>query len=381
MRIILAPDSYKGSLSAAWAAHLLEDAARRVFGDEAETACVPIADGGEGTLDAVLTARAGEKRFCRVCGPCGEPVEAAYAFLDARTALIEMAQAAGLPLMNGRPDPMIATTRGVGELILRAMDEGAEQILIGLGGSATNDGGTGMLRALGVRFLDADGRETQEGARGLQNMAKMELSGLDSRLNKTKFVVLSDVSNPLLGENGATMVYGPQKGADGHALKAMERGMKNYAETAFQALGRDIAGFPGAGAAGGMGAALCGVLNGTVRSGIEQVLELAGFDQLLAQADLCVSGEGNIDGQSVRFGKAISGIAKKCAAARVPLAVVAGGMSEDAEALFRVAESSIMTVVNAPMTLEDAMKRAETLFSSAAERMFRLIRMGMLLRK
>ncbi len=377
MKIILAPDSFKGTISAMRAAQLLEEAAKRVFGPEVVCVRVPIADGGEGTLDAILFAQPGERRVERVTGPRGDQVEASWALLsDGHTAVIEMAQAAGLPLMGENRDPMTATSRGVGELMLRALDAGAKRILIGLGGSATNDGGAGLLRALGARFPDAEGQEAPEGGAGLRFIEKMELSRLDKRLSDVEMTVLSDVTNPLLGERGATHVYGPQKGATVETLPLLEAGMARYAAACEQALGRDIASFPGAGAAGGLGAALSGVLGGRLQPGIDAVLELAGFDELLSSADLCVTGEGRIDGQSVRFGKAISGIARRCAQANVPLSVIAGGMSEDAEALYEMCRSSIMVTVNGPMALPEALAKAEELFSSAAERMFRLIEMG-----
>lgn len=376
MKIVLAPDSFKGSLTALQVTDILAAAARHVFGEAVELVRAPIADGGEGTLEAILSARPGEKRTALVTGPMGEPVRAAYAFLSVQTALIEMAQTAGLALMGEKRDPMKTTTRGVGELMRRALDEGARRILIGLGGSATNDGGMGMLRALGVRFEDRQGREVPEGAQGLLALEKMDLSGLDARLKDTELIALTDVTNPLLGENGAAMVYGPQKGADACMLQLMEQGMTRYAQVAGSALNRDIASFPGAGAAGGLGAAVCGVLGGRMTQGIDAMLSVVGFEQLLAGADLCVTGEGRIDEQSVHFGKAISGIARRCVKAGVPLAVLAGSMSLAAQELFDMLPSSIMVTVNAPMRLEEAMAHAPSLLLSAAERMFRLIDIG-----
>lgn len=374
MKLVFAPDSFKGSLGALEAARLLRRAALACFGEQTETLLIPMADGGEGTAEALCTALSGELRACRVCGPLGEEVEARYARLPDRTAVIEMAQSSGLPLVpEDRRNPLYTTTRGVGELMLRALDEGAARLLVGLGGSVTNDGGCGMLRALGARLTDANGEECPEGGVGLERIERIDLSGLDPRLSRTPIRVMCDVTNPLLGEKGATYVYGPQKGADADALRRLESGMAHYAQVAQRTLGRDIASFPGAGAAGGLGAALHGLLDAQLVRGIDAMMEVTRFEEQLAGASLCVTGEGSFDEQSVAFGKVVSGIAGACARQNVPLLVLAGSIRGGAQALYELCpRSSLMSIVPGVVSLDQAMQNAHAFFYDAAVRAFRL---------
>jgi len=266
--------------------------------------------------------------------------------------------------------------RGTGELLLSALDAGARDILLGIGGSATNDGGMGFLSALGARFIDADGQVVPDGGQGLSRVFRADLSGLDRRLGETGLRVICDVSNPLLGREGATHVYGPQKGVTPALLEKLEQGMEHYARVMQEALGRDIASVPGAGAAGGMGAALHGVLGARLLRGVDAVLEAAGFDALLEGADLCITAEGRMDGQSIAFGKVPVGVAVRCREKGVPVVAIVGGMTEDAMAFLRHGDASIMTTINAAMRVEDAMQNAESLMEGAAERMLRLIDIG-----
>lgn len=371
VKLLLAPDSFKGSLRAARAAALMEDAARRVF-PEVQCVLAPIADGGEGTVEA-LSSGCGVRTHW-VTGPLGAPVEAMYACLaDGRTYVLEMAQASGLLQAGDVRDPLRATSRGTGELIAHAIAEGAQHLLIGLGGSATNDGGMGMLAALGARFWDAAGRLLAGCGEDLEKVCEADLSGLP----KAAITVISDVSNPLLGEAGATRIYGPQKGATGKVGERLEKGMAHYARVLSEIVGKDIAAFPGAGAAGGMGAALGGVLGAKLRPGIEAVLDAIGFDALLAGCDLVVTGEGQMDAQSVCYGKAPTGVARRCAKNGVPVIALVGGMGPGAMAYLDEGACSIMTAVNAPMPAERAMRDAEALLFEAAERMFRMVKMGM----
>ena len=374
MKLVFAPDSFKGSLSALEGARLLDRAARACFGNDVETLLIPMADGGEGTAEALCTALGGEMRLCTVTGPLGEPVQANWAMLPDGTAVVETAQAAGLPQVPvEKRNPLFTTTRGVGEVMLRALDEGARALLIGLGGSATNDGGCGMLRALGARLTGEDGAQIPEGGVGLEKIARIDLSGLDRRLKNVPIRAMCDVTNPLLGKTGATFVYGPQKGADEGILARLERGMTRYAKVAQDTLGRDIQSFPGAGAAGGLGAALHGLLDAQLVKGIDALMEVTRLSERLENADLCVTGEGCFDEQSVAFGKVVSGVAKACVRQRVPLLVLAGSIRGGAQALYNLCpRSSLLSIVPGVVTLEQAMHRAPEYFYDAAVRAFRL---------
>ena len=380
MKFVFAPDSFKGSLSAMDCCGILEKAAARVF-PGAQTVSVPAADGGEGTLDALLGAMGGRKVTTAVTGPLFERRNAEWGLLADGTAVLEMAQASGLPLVpEDRRDPRRTTSLGTGELIAAALAAGAGRILIGIGGSATNDGGMGLLTALGARFLDADGCPVRPVGGELTRVSRADFSGLAPALRHTEITVICDVTNPLLGENGATWVYGPQKGAVPAIRDELEAGMAAYAKTVSACLGRDIASFPGAGAAGGVGAALGGVLNAKLKSGVDAVLDAVHFDEKLAGASLVITGEGRIDGQSVRFGKVPAGVAGRCAARGIPVAVLAGGIGAGAEGLFDLCESTIMPTVSGPMSLEAAMANAAAGYESAAERLFRALRVGMKMR-
>ena len=378
MKFIFAPDSFKGSLSAMEGCDILERVAARIF-PGVETVSVPVADGGEGTVDALLRAMGGTRTKTRVTGPLFEEETAEWGLLpDSKTAVMEMAQASGLPYVPANQrDPRSTTSLGTGEMILAALRAGAREILIGIGGSATNDGGLGMLTALGAVFTDRDGKQVKPVGGELIRVAKADFSGLSPLLRETKITVICDVNNPLLGPEGATFIYGPQKGAPPECLDALEAGMAHYARVVSAAVGRDIALFPGAGAAGGLGAALGGVLGAKLRPGIDAVLDAVYFEDKLRGACLAITGEGRMDGQSVRFGKVPVGVARRCAKMGVPVAVIAGGIGEGAEGLFDLCESTIQAAVPGPMTLEEAMANAPALYASAAERLFRALRIGM----
>ncbi|MEG1195919.1 MAG: glycerate kinase [Clostridia bacterium] len=383
MKFVFAPDSFKGSLTALEAAKLLDAAARKHF-PQAETKLVPVADGGEGTVEALVSATGGETRSVWVTGPMGDPVCASYGVLgDGETAVLEMAQASGLPLVfPHKPNPMLASSQGTGELIKHVLAEGFGKLLIGIGGSATNDGGMGMLTALGASFYNAEHKPVAAGGAGLASVAEADVSGLDKRLAMAQITVICDVNNPLLGEQGATYVYGPQKGATAEQMRELEAGMAQYAQVLSTAVGRDISLFAGAGAAGGMGAALGGVLGARLRSGIDAVLDAVGFDELLGGASLVITGEGRIDGQSIRYGKVPAGVAKRCAAKNVPVIALVGGMAEGACELYELMpQSSIMTTINAAMSMHKAIRNAKALFEDAADRMFRTLLIGMRLDK
>ncbi len=378
LKFLFAPDSFKGSLSATEMARMMDRVCRIHF-PEAETVLAPMADGGEGTVEALVTARSGRMEEAPVTGPDGATVRARFGLIDAGTAVLEMAQASGLPLMAGRPDPLGATSRGTGELIRHALDLGARRLLLGIGGSATNDGGMGMLSALGAKFYDGDGTLLEGRGRDLALVERADLSSLDPRLRKARITVICDVTNPLCGPDGATAVYGPQKGVIPALFPVLEDGMARYARLLEEHLGRDVSRFPGAGAAGGMGAALGGVMQAEMRKGIDAVLEAVRFDQLLPGCDLVLTGEGRMDAQSILYGKAPAGIARRCKAANVPVIAIVGGMGPGAEGYYREGMTSIMTTVSGVMPLEEAMGNAERLFLDALERTFRMIKIGMTL--
>ena len=378
MRLIFAPDSFKGSLSALKICGILERAAARHFPD-AEIRSVPVADGGEGTVDALLLAMGGKRIQTEVTGPMFEPETAEWGMLgDGVTAVMEMAQASGLPYVPAsHRDPRRATSLGTGQMIAQAIGRGARKILIGIGGSATNDGGIGMLQALGAVFTDASGKPVRPVGGALKEVQAVDFSGLLSELSETQITVICDVTNPLLGVNGATFVYGPQKGATLQIRDELEEGMAHYAQVISSVLGKNIATFPGAGAAGGLGAVLGGVLHATLKSGIDAVLDAVAFDEILKGASLVITGEGRLDGQSVRFGKVPVGVAKHCAFHGIPVAAIVGGIGEGAEGLFELCESTIQTTVSGPMSLEKALQNAPALYEQAADRLFRAIKIGM----
>lgn len=378
MKLIFAPDSFKESLTALEICEILERVTARHFPD-AETICIPVADGGEGTVDALLRAMDGRRIRTQVTGPRFEPETAQWGLLsDGVTAVMEMAQASGLSYVPlPQRDPRRTTSLGTGEMIAEALRQGVRKILIGIGGSATNDGGIGMLQALGAVFTDAAGQPVPPVGGALASVAKADFSGLLPELRHTEITVICDVTNPLLGENGATWIYGPQKGATPEICEELEAGMAHFAQVAAAAAGRDIASFPGAGAAGGLGAALGGVLGAQLRSGIDAVLDAVDFSAKLEGVSLAVTGEGRIDGQSVCFGKVPVGVAKRCAQRGIPTVAIVGGIGEGAEGLFQLCESTIQTTVSGPMSLQAAMSNAPALYEQAADRLFRAIKIGM----
>lgn len=373
MKLVFASDSFKGSLTSEETAALLTDAAKAVFG-ECECVSVPVADGGEGTCEAVIAACGGEWITAQVHGPLGEPVSARYALLPDGSAVIEMSAASGLPLVPlEERNPLRTSTFGTGELIRDALDHGCRKLAVAIGGSATNDGGMGCVRALGGRFLDADGKELDGCGGDLSSVRIIDLSGMDPRIAETELTVMCDVTNPLTGQNGATRVFGPQKGADPETVEELEAGMENYRDVIREAFGADPDRISGAGAAGGLGTALTVFLGGQMRSGIETVLDLIGFDELVKDADLVITGEGRTDGQSA-FGKVLQGIGRHSRAAGVPAAALCGSLGAGYEALYEEGIDSFMTTVDGPMALSEAMERAPELYRKAAERLFRMIK-------
>jgi glycerate kinase len=382
MRVVVAPDKFEGSLGAGQAAGAIEAGLRRARPD-AEVVRLPLGDGGAGTLEALLAA--GFDRVpVRVTGPTGEPVEAAIAVdgeraaggpggssLAPRRAFVEMAEASGLKrLPGGRRAPLEATTYGTGELIRAALDGGARELVLGIGGSATTDGGAGMAAALGARLLDRDGADLPPGGAALLRLERIDVAGLDPRLGSVKVTVACDVDNPLVGPEGAAAVYGPQKGAGPDDVLLLDSALRRYARVLADDLGLDLAGTPGAGAAGGLGAGAIAFLGAELRTGIELVLELVGFDRAVAGADLVVTGEGKLDAQSLR-GKAPVGVARAAAAHGVPVVAVAGAVEVADRELRAAGFEEAHALLELEPDPERAMAEAAPLLERLAERVGR----------
>lgn len=375
MKIVIASDSFKGSNSSLAVAARIAAGIRKVCPD-AQILPVAIADGGEGTVDAMIAGAGGRRVACRVTGPLGEAADSFYGILDNGAAVIEMAAASGLPMVpRDRRDPRVTTTYGTGELIRHALDAGARRVYIGIGGSATNDGGIGMAQALGASFTDAEGRELGYGGAGLASLARIDVSGLDARLRQTEIIVSCDVNNPLCGPQGASAIFGPQKGATPAMIAQLDAALAHYAEVVRCQLGIDRADAPGAGAAGGLGYALLVFADAVLRPGIEIVLDVADFDRKIADADLVITGEGRIDAQSV-MGKVPVGVGLRAKKFGKPVLAIVGDIGAGAEAVYAHGVDAIMSTVNRAMPLDEAMGRSGELLEDAAERVMRIVRLG-----
>lgn len=379
MKILFAPDSFKGSISSPRAIELLRDVTRRHFPD-CELAGVPIGDGGEGTTQALLQGLGGQERTLEVSDPLGRPVAARYAVLSSGQAVIEMAQASGLPLLAPEErDPLRTSSYGTGELLRHALDSGCQQLCLMIGGSATNDGGLGMASALGARFLDAAGREVRGDGGGLERVSSIDLSGLHPGLRQAQITIMCDVANPLLGPNGATYVYGPQKGADSQALVRLEAGMSSYVQVVERTCGRALRDIPGAGAAGGLAIPLIAFAGAALRSGIETVLELLNFDALLEGVDLVVTGEGRLDFQSAQ-GKVLYGIGRACQKRGIPVCAIAGCFGDGMEDIYPCGISAAVSCTSRLTPPGEELKDAEIRFLQAADSMYRMIQVGLSLK-
>ncbi len=379
MKFLFASDSFKGSLSSQKTAELLAKAAREIFPD-CQCDSIVVADGGEGTTAAVLAATNGKKLPVQVHGPFWEDITSNYGMLDENRAVMEMAAASGLPLVpEEKRDPRYTTSYGTGEMIADALRRGFRDISIAIGGSATNDGGIGCIRALGGKFLDENNQELKGCGEDLMKIRKIDLSGLNPLIKECKFTVMCDVTNPLCGKDGATYTFGRQKGATPEIQNDLEAGMCNYRDIIKEQFDLDMDNIPGSGAAGGLGTALMVFLNGTLKSGIETVLDLVDFDEHLKDVDIVVTGEGATDWQSV-FGKVMQGVGVHCKKHHIPAVAIVGSMGSGAEDIFDYGIESIITTVNNIMPLSDALNHAEELYLGAARRMFRLLKAGMQMR-
>lgn len=358
MKIVIAPDSFKESLSSPEVAREIANGFRQVF-PQAELIELPIADGGEGTVEALLAATGGQPRSATVTGPLQQPVEAHYGVCgDGQTAVMEMAAASGLHLVpEHRKNPLETTSLGTGELIKHALDAGYRKFIIGIGGSATNDAGVGMLQALGVKFLNHQGQQIGSTGGALKDLEKIDISGLDQRLQECRIEVACDVDNPLTGERGASVIFGPQKGATEAIVEQLDQSLARFADCVRRDLGKDIENVSGAGAAGGMGAAMLAFLDAELKPGVDIIIEQVGLERLLEGADLVITGEGRLDGQTA-FGKAPAGVAKTAAKYNIPVIAIAGSLGDGVENLYQYNINAFFSVINGPCTLDKALANA-----------------------
>jgi len=382
MKIVVAPDSFKGSLTAVEACRAISTGLRRVV-PQAQIVEIPMADGGEGTVDALVASTSGRRRSVVVCGPLGENVEAEYGILgehpeqdeQEKTAVIEMAAAAGLTLVPAeKQNPLHTTTFGLGQLILDAVDQRCRNIIVGIGGSATNDCGTGMAQALGVRFLDQSGQCITEPMTGRMTgrVRSIEMGDLKPLIKQRNFIVACDVTNPLLGPNGAAHVYAPQKGADARTVQILDANMEHLIHLIEEKVGAELRNVPGAGAAGGLGAGLMAFLDARLQPGVEIVMRYSGFAEKIRSADLIITGEGRVDGTTAS-GKAISGITASAAVGSIPVVALAGSVGPDIDKDMEMGLKAVLPICPGPMTAKKSMKDAAVLLTDAAERLMRLV--------
>ncbi|CAM6422562.1 glycerate 2-kinase [Leclercia adecarboxylata] len=378
MKIVIAPDSYKESLSATEVARAIEKGFREIFPD-AEYVSVPVADGGEGTVEAMIAATNGTMQHVVVTGPLGESVNACWGISgDGVTAFIEMAAASGLALVPpAQRNPLVTTSRGTGELILAALDKGARNIIIGIGGSATNDGGAGMVQALGAKLTDANGTDIGHGGGSLMALNNIDISALDPRLKTCAIRVACDVSNPLIGEQGASHIFGPQKGATEATIQELDKNLSHYADVINTALRIDVKNVPGAGAAGGMGAALMAFLGAELKSGIEIVTQALNLEEHIHDCTWVVTGEGRLDSQSIH-GKVPVGVARVASKYHKPVIGIAGSLTSDVGIVHQYGIDAVFSVLTSISTLEEAFRGAFDNIYRASRNIAATLQVGML---
>jgi len=381
LKLVIAPDSFKGSMSAIEAAQAMEDGIKRVFADS-EIIKIPLADGGEGTVDAMIAATGGRKVAVVVEDPLGRQINSFLGVLgDGKTAVVEMAAASGLPLLKPEEkNPYITSTYGTGQLIKAALDLGCREIIVGIGGSATNDGGAGMAEALGAVFLDAGGNRLPRGGRNLQKLSRIDTSQMDPRIKETRVTAACDVDNPLCGVCGASAVYGPQKGATNEMIQELDAALANFAGVIKNQLGLDVAEIPGAGAAGGLGAGLMAFLNGTLRPGIQLVLSAVGFEKHLQGASAVLTGEGRIDEQTA-YGKAPIGVAQAAKKYQLPVLAFCGVLGGNYHKVYDKGIDYVGANVQAVIDLQTAIDKGYPLLVDNVERAMRALRLGMCLKR
>lgn len=376
MKIVIAPQGFKGSLTALQIARSIEIGVKKVFPD-AETVLVPAADGGDGTLQALVDSSGGTIESATVSDPLGRPIEATWGAMgDGETAVIEMASASGLALLAlDELDPLNTSTYGTGELFTAALDAGYRRFIVGIGGSATNDGGAGLAQSLGISLKDADGNELARGGAALADIDHVDMSGFDGRLRGVEVTVACDVNNPLCGVDGASAVFGPQKGADSETIKQLDAALSRFADVVESDLGASVRERPGAGAAGGLGAGLMAFLDARLAAGVDIVLDAVGLDEALDGADLVITGEGQIDHSTI-FNKTPVGIAERAGKRGIPVIAIAGGLGAGYEETHDKGIASAFTLVSGPMSLEEAMADTANLLSGVAEEIMRTLRVG-----
>lgn len=371
-KILLVPDSFKGTLSSRQVCQVMAGQLRRFF-PQAQVKSIPVADGGEGSVEAFLAAAGGERRTRTVTGPFGEPVEAFYGILgDGRTAVIEMAACAGLPLAEGRLNPERATTYGVGELLLAAKEAGCTKAILGLGGSCTNDGGAGAAAALGAKFTRADGAAFVPTGGTLGEIAALDVSPVAQALQGMELTAMCDIDNPLYGEAGAAAVFAPQKGADAAMVARLDAGLRHLGQVSARCLGRDFSHLPGAGAAGGLGFGMAAFCGAQLRMGIDAVLDAVGFDSLLPGTDVVFTGEGKIDSQSAR-GKVVSGVAARCRKAGVPVVAVVGQIGQGFEEMYQQGLTAVFSINRAAQPFAESRFHAGENLALTMENIARLL--------
>lgn len=379
MKVVIAPDSYKESLSAMQVATEIEAGFREIFPD-ATYVKVPVADGGEGTVEAIVAATDGRLVRLMATGPLGERIESYYGLTgDGQTAVVEMAAASGLMLVPpSRRNPLVTTTFGVGDLILDALNKGARSFIIGIGGSATNDGGCGMLQALGVRLLDVKGKDLGFGGGELERLDRIDVSGLDPRIKECRIQVACDVNNPLVGPKGASAIFGPQKGATPDIVRQLDANLTRYGQLVEETMRVAVLDRPGAGAAGGLGAALFAFLNATLRSGADIICDYLSLDSHVANADLVITGEGRMDSQTM-FGKTPMGVARVAARHKVPVVGIAGCLSHDVGVLHDNGIEAVFSVLRRSCSVEDALAEGAINLRQEARNIAAVLKLGMAL--
>lgn len=369
-KIVIAPDSFKGTMSSIEVCDIIEKGIKNIRPD-VETVKIPIADGGEGTVEAFLASIGGEKINATVKDPLFRDIESFYGILsDGKTAVIEMAAASGLPLVEEEKNPCLTTTFGTGQLILDALNRGCTKLIIGVGGSATNDGGIGMAAALGVRFLDENEQPISLNGQGLASLHHIDMSQKDKRLNECEILVACDVDNPLYGVSGAAYVFGPQKGADRDMVEYLDNNLKHYAGILHKDLGIRVQEIPGSGAAGGLGAGFVAFTSAELRAGIKIILDCVRFDEIISDADLIMTGEGKIDGQSLR-GKVPVGIAERALKSKVPVIAIVGDVGDDIDLVYEKGISAIFSINRVAVPFDKAKLRCKEDLLETVEAMLR----------
>ena len=377
MKILVAPQEFKGSISALSAAEAAKTGILRVF-PQAEVVLCPVADGGDGTLETLVEVSGGEVRVCSVQNPIGETIQAQWGAMgDGVTAVIEMARTSGLALLSlGERDPLNASTYGLGQAISEALDEGFRRFIVGIGGSATNDAGAGMAQALGANLLDDQGNTINFGGAALSNLQTVDISNMDSRIKDSKFLVACDVSNPLTGEEGASAVYGPQKGATPEMVQSLDDALSNFASVVKKDLKKDVSEISGAGAAGGLGAGMMAFMGAELKAGVDIVLDTVNLREKLSSVDLVITGEGGMDFQTV-YNKAPIGVARIASEHNIPTIAIAGLLGSNFKIVHEHGIRAATSIVNGPITLEEASERAFELISDSVEESLRFISVGM----